>query len=478
MHLIESLPLSLRPTSRQPPTWPVKATILSVPRVTQPVLNTDYTIQFNMNPQDLFDSTLSTIETVADSIDRHMDAVYHSIRLTLQTSPWIPDSIKPPPPPPPKVIPSIPQGYLGTAKVWVNNNRAVSAAVVAFFGTGAFILWRQRRSYRQKRRARKGANGAKTEVVVLVGSPHSRMVKAIAADLERRGFVVYITVGSLAEEKIIRAEAKPDIHPLNIDMSSDDSIQAAIDKFSDELCGHKSARSSRLASVILVPSELSTNPVPNTMLHPASAWGETLNSQMLPTIVLAQSFVPYLAQRRSSPGLDIPASLVLLTTTITPSIPDPSHHPEAVTTAALTTYLHCLRKEDHRSLYISHLRLGSFNFGLSPELAQQLVVRSRAGSPASGISSDSSETTERAKGSPPRVLHNAVFDAVTCRTTGTVFVGSGARTYGLVGDWLPDGLAWRIISQGVAKHGKASESSSRRISEEWERVEGEGVEMA
>lgn len=422
-----------------------------------------------MNPHDLFDSTLSAIETVADSVDRHMDAVYHSIRLSIQTSPWIPDSIKPPPPPPPKIIPSIPLGYLGAARAWVNDNRAISAAAVAFIGTGVFILWRQRRSYRQKRRARKGANGAKTEVVILVGSPHSQMVKAIAADLERRGFVVYITVGSLAEEKAIRAEDKADIHPLNIDMSTDASIQTAISNFSSSLSGYKSTRGSRLASVLLTPSELSTPTSANPTLHPASTWGEAVNSQMLPALVLAQSFLPYLSL--TPPAL--PTSLVLLTSAISPSIPSPPHHPEAVTTAALTAYIRCLRTSAPSALRISHLRLGSFDFGAPPEARQQqLVVRSRDGSPASSQASEASQAvekkaTEKTGGSPLRVLHNAVFDAVVGRTSGTAFVGRGARMYAFVGDWAPEGLVGWVVGRG--KSGDGGESAG--MGEEWERVE-------
>ena len=102
----------------------------------------------------------------------------------------------------------------------MSTHRALAAAILAFVGTGTFMVWRRRRAYRQKRRARRAANGARTEVVILAGSPHSPLTKSIALDLERRGFIVYIPVNSLAEEQTIHAELRADIHPLNIDVTS------------------------------------------------------------------------------------------------------------------------------------------------------------------------------------------------------------------------------------------------------------------
>ena len=134
---------------------------------------------------------------------------------------WVPDSMKPPPPSPrfPTII-GRPQGYLALCKNWVSEHRAVSAAVVAFVGTGGFIVWRRRRADRAKRRARRAKNGARTEVVILAGSPHAPLTKSMSLDLERRGFIVYITVSSLAEEQVIQAVSRADIRALNVDITS------------------------------------------------------------------------------------------------------------------------------------------------------------------------------------------------------------------------------------------------------------------
>lgn len=54
--------------------------------------------------------------------------------------------------------------------------------------------------------------------IVVAGSPHEPMTRSIAADLDRRGYIVYITVSSAEEEHLVRGENRPDIRPLWIDL--------------------------------------------------------------------------------------------------------------------------------------------------------------------------------------------------------------------------------------------------------------------
>ena len=46
------------------------------------------------------------------------------------------------------------------------------------------------------------------------------MTRAIAADLERRGYIVYVTVSSADEEQIVLAEHRADIKPLWLDLTT------------------------------------------------------------------------------------------------------------------------------------------------------------------------------------------------------------------------------------------------------------------
>lgn len=58
-----------------------------------------------------------------------------------------------------------------------------------------------------------------TLVVVVVGSPLEPMTKAISVDLERRGYIVYITVSSAEEEHVIKSQHTEDIRPLWLDLT-------------------------------------------------------------------------------------------------------------------------------------------------------------------------------------------------------------------------------------------------------------------
>lgn len=161
----------------------------------------------------------SEVEKIAESIDAVTDRISASLRSAIGDSNWFPHP-KPTPLPPPPAAVARPAGYFGVSKDWISRNRAITAAVVCFLGTGAFLIWRQRRANRAKRRARRGKNGQRTEIVVLAGPPSSPLTRSLSLDLERRGFIVYIPVNTLWEERLIQAESKVDIHPLHLDVTS------------------------------------------------------------------------------------------------------------------------------------------------------------------------------------------------------------------------------------------------------------------
>ena len=174
--------------------------------------------------QDIFDMNwvLDSIDNFSENIESHFESVARSLQDTFRQTPWLPDAMKPQAPPPSRSMPIIkaPMGYYEITKGWISENRAVSTAVVAFIGTGVFIVWRRRRSDRAKRRAKRAKSGARTEVVVLAGSPHSPLTKSLSLDLERRGFIVYIPVGSLSEEQVIQSISRADIKSLSLDITS------------------------------------------------------------------------------------------------------------------------------------------------------------------------------------------------------------------------------------------------------------------
>ena len=165
---------------------------------------------------------LHSVNAFTKAVDRHFDSVGRSLKDAFRDTPWLPDSIKPKPPPVPCKVPVIPRslGYFETTRIWVSEHRAWTAAVIAFVGTGAFIVWRRRRNDRVKRRAGRAKNGSRTDIVVLAGSPHSPLTRSLSLDLERRGFIVYIPVSTVSEEQIVRSESRADVRPLHMDITS------------------------------------------------------------------------------------------------------------------------------------------------------------------------------------------------------------------------------------------------------------------
>lgn len=63
-------------------------------------------------------------------------------------------------------------------------------------------------------------DGADSAQTVVAGSPHEPMTRAIAADLERRGYIVYVTVSSADEEQAVQSESRADIKALWLDLTA------------------------------------------------------------------------------------------------------------------------------------------------------------------------------------------------------------------------------------------------------------------
>lgn len=58
------------------------------------------------------------------------------------------------------------------------------------------------------------------KIIVIAGSPHEPMTRSVATDLERRGFIIFITVTSPEEERVVHSENREDIRPLWLDPTS------------------------------------------------------------------------------------------------------------------------------------------------------------------------------------------------------------------------------------------------------------------
>ncbi|EQL29271.1 hypothetical protein BDFG_08077 [Blastomyces dermatitidis ATCC 26199] len=158
---------------------------------------------------------------VADSVNEHVDHLAVTVRDVLARQSWLPPAVKPLGKSAAKrMVSPPPQSILDRAQTWVSRNRAWTAAIVAFVGTGALLVYGSKTLSTKKRKARRAGNGARKEIIVIAGSPHEPMTRSIANDLERRGFIVFITVASSEEESAVRAEGREDIRPLWLDLTT------------------------------------------------------------------------------------------------------------------------------------------------------------------------------------------------------------------------------------------------------------------
>lgn len=158
---------------------------------------------------------------VADYVDRHIESVARTLRETLSSSPWIPESARPRPPPKPiSAIRVVPMGLYDRVQEWVLKHKVFCGTTILGIGVATFYVYRNRRAYGKKRRAKRASNGARLEVVVIAGSPSEPVVRSLALDLERRGFIVFIVCSDVQEEVMVQQESRSDIRPLTVDVSN------------------------------------------------------------------------------------------------------------------------------------------------------------------------------------------------------------------------------------------------------------------
>ncbi|KAF2151365.1 DUF1776-domain-containing protein [Myriangium duriaei CBS 260.36] len=398
--------------------------------------------------QYLFDLAARQYNETAEVIERHFENVADQIR------DWMPRRMQHiVPPPPPKR--SIPATYLSSLQTWALRNRALTAGIVAFVGTGAVYLLFQRRSYRQKRRARRTATGARTEVVVLAGSPTSPLTTALALDLERRGYIVYVVAYTQEDAQHVRSQSRVDILPLNLDPVYPENAHDQVSRLHEQLSrshfpieGEEGHRLS-LAGVVLVPdAQFHVGPISDV---PPETWSNSLNAKVLHTILTTQQLLPLVTDFRSR--------VLLLTPSIVPSLNPPNHAIQSTVAGAIQGFSASLASELRlHSLSLCHFRLGHLEI------------------PAPH--SRSLEGRHTVKGTPLRQLHDSVFDALQAkRPWRTRHIGRGSLTYDLIGSWLPANLVGWMMGLTRARSSKTQprlielNDSSSEGSAQWEKVD-------
>ncbi|KAH8700686.1 hypothetical protein BGW36DRAFT_395734 [Talaromyces proteolyticus] len=435
---------------------------------------------------------------VAEAIDRHVDYAATVVKDTLTV--YFPSIVYGSArdarllhPPKPRSVPE-------RVYDWILRNRAWTAAIVAFFGTGGVLLLGSRAFDQKKRRARRAGNGARKEIVVIAGSPHEPMTRAIAEDLERRGFIVYVVVQTVEEEHIIQTQNRSDIRALHLDLTTTPTTPSGIHPALHGIYSLISQPQSpapgiqphtcHLSGLIILPSlNYPTGPVPTI---PASSWADTVNTRLLSPILITQMFMPLLTHRNHS------NAILFLYPSISSSLSAPYAGPEVAVTRALSGFATSLRQE-LRLLQFSNgtpcntdvveMRLGNLDLGSQYRVSQVTGTEILAWSPQqralygpSYMSSIeqrpvASNGPSAIRGSPGRALYHAVFDSLTPpqksifgkkkRRKAVVFVGRGSRSYGIIGYWIPASIVGLMLGNG---HALSTSDSGASSETGWERV--------
>ncbi|KAE8150305.1 hypothetical protein BDV25DRAFT_113117 [Aspergillus avenaceus] len=434
---------------------------------------------------------------VADSIDKQVDHAANVIRDTFAHQSWLPSSIRRSPPPS-KV--RAPQSIVARAHDWVLRNKAWSAAILAFVGTTSLLYIGNKKLSGRRRKARRAGNGARKEIVVVAGSPHEPMTRAIASDLERRGYIVYITVSSKEEEQLVQSQNRMDIRPLWLDLTISPSSSTEIHPSLSEIHSLITQpqwpmpgvppHTCQLSGLILVPSpHYVAGPVATI---PASSWADTVNTRLLSPILTTQLFLPLLTARNTN------STIIFTYPSISSSLSAPFTSPEVTTTRALSGFATSLRRElrllQQRNIDVVELKLG--NIDLGPQyrngqghitgtevLAWSTQQRSLYGSQY--LSSIEQRPVASAgpgivRGSPARTLHYAILDALEPASkdifgrkkpkTRVLYAGRGAWSYSLIGEWAPSGLVGWMLGLRSGPVTSTDSPSGSSIETSWEKV--------
>ncbi|KAL8640576.1 MAG: hypothetical protein Q9226_008733 [Calogaya cf. arnoldii] len=409
------------------------------------------------------------VSEIADSIDTLTDRIAHSLRSSLGDQSWLPKSAKPSPPPPAPV--ATPVGYFEASKDWVSRHRAIKAAVVCFVGTGVYLIWRQRRN-RVKRRAKRGKNGQRTDVVILAGPPSAPLTRSLSLDLERRGFIVYIPVNSLWEERLVQAESRANIHPLHLDVTSPSSLASTIRKVTALFNPSEAPKYPlRLVSLILLPQTPSLPQTRSIADISADSWSDAFSIHLLSPFTLVQAFLPLITSHKSS--------ILFLNHINTPSLSPPLHGEANVVGHALDSYISTFRKEIVAigDVNIVQFKLGALDYESDRDALRMAVALRYDDRTAPNPRSGSVPDQKMVRGSPFRQLHLEVFDAIVGKRRGIVYVGRGSRTYDILGKMIPQGIAGWMLGLKAQTEQRQNQKKADDIADGsqtspgWEKVE-------
>lgn len=362
---------------------------------------------------------------------------------------------------------------------WVLRNKLLASLIAAAsVGGVTYYLYRLNTGYirgpqilkfcKKKRLARKAANGGRTEVVIIAGSPSEPLTRTIATDLARRGYIIYWTTSSKEEENIVLREGSDDIRPFPITSNDVSSVRISIKALANVLNVPATAfpgaipHMLTLSGVIVVPDlYYPTGPVESIRVE---TWSDLVNSKILAPIFLLSNGLLDLVRSHHS-------RVIMLSPAIMGSLNPGFHAAEGLVTAALDALVLSVSRElAPQQIPFIHIKMGSFDttHGSSSPAAkvkqQERIVQNqvradilswpdhlRAIYARQYQSMSALQTESRCCGEPLRHLNYTVFDALNAsRPSSVYYTGRGAYRYHKIPKLLPNGLmSWLLFPKSA-----------------------------
>ena len=308
---------------------------------------------------------------------------------------------------------------------------------------------------KKKRKAPILANGARYGVILIVGSPTEPLTRLIALDLEKRGYLVYMTVFDEKDLRYVQSNSiTEDIEYL--ELTDINEYEGTLKNFRDILNtpvvpfhGAK-AHNLKLMGVVFSPSLFfPIGPIENISLN---SWNR-VNARLMTYLSLFSNGLIDLIRSYK-------CNTIFVSTTILSSLSMPYHAPENIFQSCLKSLFTTLTRElRHHGLSVTQVRLGNLNISNHRSPSASGVARI-INSEISNWDSNARDlyaadfASSQKKLSPMkisgrvtslRVLHRLIFDLVNSKKSSPslVYCGTGARTYEWISRILPESwLEW------------------------------------
>lgn len=312
---------------------------------------------------------------------------------------------------------------ISSIKGFYNRNKTLSSIIgITAVGLTGYHLQKIVRSQitingsnKTKRRANRLPNGARKDVVLIVGSVTEPLTRYVANDLENRGFIVYITsTNSKADLKFFNNESIQDIKSLIVsnEPNNDEFNVDQIRKFDYLLSSNhipfQGAEPNKLnlTGIIFIPDLY----FPSGKFHmiPNSTWSYNIQNKMLLPLNLLTNGLIGIAEKFDS-------NLIFITPTLSSSVQLTYHSVENITSNFLQNFSQNLA-QDYDGLNITNIKLGSVSVN----------------------SNNSTKKNFGIKGIPLKTLHYKIFDLLYNDDNKSVeYVGTWARFLDNFGSVIP-----------------------------------------